>query len=226
MTGALRRWTLVLVLLVMAGACDSGEEADEVPAATVPTAEPTPEPAAEATEEAPAEPVADDREPEEPQDPFAIPDEIDEDYVQRVLDVFASIEGDALREIAASGMYTPEADELYASIYAEGVLQDHRDVWSHTMGADPDLAFLEREPLDREWSLEDLLEIGEQCLVLRYGWDRNPSNVTDEDLVSLFLHVESDNERAGSVNPTGWVIQSMGSLPDGEAEVPSLCGSG
>ena len=226
MSGDARRWTVVVVLLLVAGACTSGEDADEVAAATVPTAEPTPEPAPEATEEAPSEPAADERESEEPDDPFAIPDEIDEDYVQRVLDVFASIEGDALREIAASGMYTPEADELYASIYAEGVLQDHREVWSQTIAADPDLSFLASEPLDRKWDLEELLELDGPCVVLRYEWDRSPSNVTEEELASLLLHMVVEDASNEAANPTPWLIQSMGSLPRGETEIPSLCNGG
>ena len=229
MTGDVRWWMLVLSLAVLVGACSSAEEAEEaeeVATATVPAAEPTPDPAPEATEDVEAEPAADDVAAEEPEDPYAVPDEIDEDYVQRILDVFASIEGDALREIAASGMYTPEADELYASIYAEGVLQDHREVWSQTIGADPDLSFLASEPLDREWNIEELLELGGDCVVLRYEWDRSPSNVTDEGVASLLLHMAAEDGGEATANPTPWLIQSMGSLPPGENGVPALCEGG
>ncbi|MGM0818249.1 MAG: hypothetical protein ACQETV_02510, partial [Actinomycetota bacterium] len=97
MTGDVGRWLLVLVLAGLVGACSADEEPEEVAAATVPTAEPAPDPPDEPAEDETEEPVAEDLPTEEPEDPYAIPDEIDEDYVQRILDVFASIEGDALR---------------------------------------------------------------------------------------------------------------------------------
>ena len=219
MTGDVRWWMLVLSLAVLVGACSSAEEAEEVAAATVPTAEPTPDPAPEATEDVEAEPAADDVAAEEPEDPYAVPDEIDEDYVQRILDVFASIEGDALREIAASGMYTPEADELYASIYAEEALTIERKNWSEVLEVDPELGWLRDQPGDRTWGLGEIVSASTGCIFVGLRYDRNASNVEAQSELNLFVRFEPVYrlpESDAPVNETPWKITLQGEPADPE----------
>ena len=226
MTGDVRWWMLVLSLAVLVGACSSAEEAEEVAAATVPTAEPTPDPAPEATEDVEAEPAADDVAAEEPEDPYAVPDEIDEDYVQRILDVFASIEGDALREIAASGMYTPEADELYASIYAEEALQEQREIWSLVLESGEVDEVLRDEPSPRMWTLVNLDQSSSDCFVGRVRLDFEPSNILDEAdarFEDLFIWAVAGNGSDVQDGSISWKIRGEGSLPTGQSEVPDLC---
>ncbi|MFO8075269.1 MAG: hypothetical protein R6T85_04040, partial [Egibacteraceae bacterium] len=151
---------------------------------------------------------------------------IDEDYVQRILDVFASIEGDALREIAASGMYTPEADDLYASMYTGQALQEQRDIWSLVLESGEVGDILRDQPSPRIWTLVNLDQSSSDCFVGRIRLDFEPSNVlgeADARFEELFVWVVAEGGSKTEDEPPLWRIRDEGNLPTGQSEVPKLC---
>ena len=115
MMRARRTWgPAALALLCLLGACGGG--GDEEGATSTTTIAAT---SSSSTTTSTSTTTTDAPTTTEPTDPWAVPDEIDEAYVQRVLTKLYEIEGDARRIAVREGLVTEEVLNLLNSIYSE-----------------------------------------------------------------------------------------------------------
>jgi hypothetical protein len=198
-------WVAGLVAFgVLLAGCS--REAPSSPAAPPPTAVPTP---------------TDSPEPTEPPDEYAIPDDpadIDEAYVERVLEALTTGYAEATREVATSTAITPglrkilretHTDEARQSLVADfrAVLRDH-----------PDAAPLARKPTAPVVEVREVIDAQPDCIftlveqdfsgILRGG---------GVDPYPAYYYLVSRDGAPGSVNPTPWLIAGTGEpQADGE----------
>jgi hypothetical protein len=203
-------FVLILAALLL-GACATG--GPEVAAGSVPTA-------VDAQESGAAEPgrgavaATVDRE-----DPYAIPDEIDIAYLERVLEPIEEVYAEAVREIAREKAYTDRADELFAAIYAPDMMRNVRAYWSQLTEGDALNLRDHREIGPAEYLISEMRVTEGRCILFRATFDDSEQFVDGAAAGFIFLLVPRDNAWAG--NSTPWSFG--GELLDDGRELTEEC---
>jgi hypothetical protein len=212
-----RTAALIASLAVALAACGGDDDVE-------PIAEPTPTETAAPTEEPePEEP--DETEDLEPEDPFAIPDEIDEPYVQSVLDELFALRTEALKLTLAETDATDVDDEALAILRAtHGVparVEYADQLFRYLQEPNAEEAFLPVDEMGQtRYQVLRILRADESCIVLTGSPDLSEVAVEPGEeqwsVTSLGRLDSADDE--GGRNSTPWVIFSGRQLTfEGEA---------
>jgi hypothetical protein len=144
----------------------------------------------------------------EPEDPWAVPEEIDEAYVQRVLQELYRLDGDARRIAVREGIVTEEVIEIVQSMSVDsrvaeriGALQD----WSlegFEGALDP--------PGDVSLSVLGLERLGVDCVVAEVAQDFTAVSSKGAKNVRSFIVLIR-----GEKNHTNWLLVSNSVGPEG-----------
>jgi hypothetical protein len=205
-----RTLAAVLVAGLLAFGCTGGE--DEIldlqatPGAdSEPTEEPgDPEPEAEDTEEPADEP--------EPEDPYAVPDEIDEDYVERVINAILEVQSEVLRGALQQEQGENLDPDLMALHFAttEGsqrltTMDEYQRYIDDPESRDGLISPDEAGTMQFK-ALEVVHAEPDGCIIVVGYWDRTEvSSIADpEQLTALSLSRISQATEISAGNPTPW----------------------
>jgi hypothetical protein len=213
-------------------ACDGGDASDDwaddisVPRDEAPDEpESAPEPGlgidreAELAEKEREDLIA-EAEPEREEDEFAVPDDVDNDYVDQVVNELLVEDGRILKGILArdpgDGLKPDEID-LLASIYSGLRFQDFReDYEEYARSLEERDGFLEADVVGRvHWSSELVVHSEQSCIISigEYDLSRVADNPFSDDLrfaVSL--------ARSPGSNDIGWTMHDLNALADSAGE--------
>jgi hypothetical protein len=213
-----------LVALGCSGGEDEILDLQATPSAeTEPTDQPDePEPDVEDTEEPVDEP--------EPDDPYAVPDEIDEDYVERVINAILEVQDDVLRsalQLEQGQILTPEQTGL---IFATSAGDQRQAVLDRLQGYvdDPETRgnLLPSEEMGRTYfHPEQLIRAEPEHCVLVIGFWENREVTTepraDGDFAAFSLSRKPEDEEISEGNPTPWQWRDNAAMVDGEGPIPA-----
>jgi hypothetical protein len=180
-------------LVLSVPGCGSSPEEPEV-TATVPTITPTPPPSP-----SPSPSPADE-------DPYAIPDVIDEAYVDRILTTLNALSGDALRDILRHRTYTASADQIIWAVFVGAQREITIDTWG-LAAADGD-GLDDYAGGDLKTTTRNIVEARNDCIAVSVSNDRSlllkdPPPVASGYVVLVPLDPDHDSN---SLNPTPWAI--------------------
>ncbi len=178
----------------MLAACSGGDEPE------VRAIEPTSEP----TEAAP--------EPTEPEDPYAIPDEIDVDYVQAVVDAVLPIYREPELEAFRTAPHTMPPDPLMAAVramYSPDLRVEQLTYYAGALG-DADIAAARAEDIanlpEGGWTVTELVRADDTCIVAAIEF---PEGGSPEGGHAVLLSGYDDAD-PNDLNPTPWVLDRSG----------------
>jgi hypothetical protein len=204
-----RRIAVLLAAALLLFACGE-DEADEV--------EPIPDDNPSAAE---------DEEPEEPQDPFAIPDEIDEEYVQLVLDELLPMvdraEQQAVDE-APSTMPPDETIEIFRATYSPAMavaLLTSLSVAVASESSAEELATELEEYGRTRWIVTELGEPTDACVPFHFEYEFTGTE-TDQTGIGTIVQPEGERDPEGH-NPTPWVMGLNGVEGQLDEDLDSIC---
>jgi hypothetical protein len=147
-----------------------------------------------------------------PEDPWAVPEEIDEAYVQRVLQELYRLDGDVRRVAVREGGVTEEVIELVQALYVpeEAVWRLNELVEGSASGFEGVL----RPPGDIAVRAEEVVRIRTECVVVRAAHDFSAVSTSGATDVVVFVELFR-----GPGNGTGWLFGTAsvgpgGSLPE------------
>ena len=132
-------------------------------------------------------------------DPFAVPDVITLEYLDRVLAELDRIDGEATRKIVAAKALTPEAIALIESIYTEPELATRLAIMRTHL--EKVLANLKGDPKARETNATELISAGPECVFLRATRDFSRSAVIPPPPQTTYIALAPTTS-----NRTGWTI--------------------
>lgn len=197
-----RNALILTALLTLATACQSP---DPVPAATLPSPLTTP---TATTSTPPPEPSAPPPSPTPPSPPdYAIPDAIDADYAQLVVQTLYSLESEAVREMRRTGEVSDRAQAILRAINRPEQIDFQIDIYRRLLT--DGFQGLRSEPGDQQLTVEELVTARENCIFLAAHRDfsqvvEEPSELPGPTYVQL-LPKTVENDPAG-LNPTPWMI--------------------
>ena len=148
-------------------------------------------------------------------DPFAVPDVITLEYLDRVLAELDRIDGEATRKIVAAKELTPEAIALIESIYAEPELPRRLSLWERDL--ENDLPGAKDNPKARTTSTNRLISSSTSCLFAAVMRDYSGPSLFPPPPEESFIAL-----RPSGANFSGWVIVFDGFNADG-SEPPNPC---
>ncbi|MEX1177159.1 MAG: hypothetical protein WEB09_01740 [Nitriliruptor sp.] len=187
--------------VALLGACDSND--------------PEPAPISADGDAAPSTEPVSEPEPSEPDDPFAVPDEIDVEYVQRVVDELFRIQGDAYRAAVEADI---EPGEPVPTEFLDPLRQISADgEYFARLGAlmqqsaDAGFADLVDPPADREFEVEELFSAESDCIVASGDVDFTVTAANPDQPTLLHNYVLVPSDR----NPTGWAIRTSTAVVEG-----------
>lgn len=191
---------------LLLAACTGTSAEPEVATATVPVATPAPStPSPSPT----------------PDDPYAVPDEIDEAYLNRVFEALEQVIGDATRLIVAQKTYPPEADDLLMEVYGPDALQVVRDGWIDELLMDRELDSWADPPADKRVTVREIVHADRHCVFVETAWELEGvlKEPAPETIYLVLMPADP-----GDANPTPWRIERQARLAEGEsAEGRNLC---
>jgi hypothetical protein len=209
-----------LVALGCSGGEDEILDLQATPSAeTEPADQPDePEPDVEDTEEPVDEP--------EPDDPYAVPDEIDEDYVERVINAILEVQSEVLRgalqqeqgenldpDLMALHFATTEGAQRIEGVEYFQDYIDHPD--DHSFRATDAMG-------DMTFSIDQLIHAEpERCIIAIGRWDVSATLLNDDDpneRVAFSLSRTDEAAETSEGNPTPWQWMDNGLLIDTEGE--------
>jgi hypothetical protein len=198
----------VAVLTLAGGACSSSKGSDRAdPVVPVPTA-----PAETTTTAAP--------------DPFAIPEVIDEAYVNRVLAELDEINGDAVREIVSRGAIPFESIERIRAIYNDPEYEQQSDGLRVLLEGEP--TRLKAPPGNRKTTVIRLVRAGAKCIFAQVKVDfadvvvSPPPTVADEFQALILERTQLGADPKG-LNRTSWSIRHDEVLLGGQQPKEERC---
>lgn len=193
----------VTVLALAGGACSSGDDDSAGPTTTMPAALPTTTTTTQ------------------PADPYAIPEVIDEAYVNRVLAALDQIDGDVLRRVVANEGIDPEVLKMLRAIYNdpqyEIELEGFRALLSRGLGN------FKSPPGNRKTIASRLITARRDCIFLEASTDfsevlkAEPPDASDEREV-FTLRPTQEGANPNGLNPTSWSVVNAEVI--GHAEAP------
>jgi hypothetical protein len=212
---------------LLALGCSGGEEEildlQATPGAdSEPIDEPAdPEPEVEETEESAEQP--------EPEDPYAVPDEIDEDYVERVINAILEVRSEILRGALSQQQGENLDPDLTALLFAT------TDGEERINGLDLFQAYIDDPgtrtnllaPEDMSattFAAEHLIHAEpERCIIVVGFWD-NTGIVEDprdqNDFVAFSLSRTPEGQGTSAGNPTPWQWRDNAAMVDGDGSIP------
>jgi hypothetical protein len=212
--------TTILVTALLLTACSGGADdllelqATEEPAASVEDPDPSPSP-----EEEPA-----------PEDPYAVPDEIDEAYVERVINAILEVQDGVLREALQLRQGENLSADLTGLILATAVGEQRRLTLDRLQDYVDDPSsrgnLLPPDEMGRTYfELQSLIHAEpERCLVAVGHWDNTEmtsSPRADDDFVAFSLSRIPLGEAVSDGNPTPWQWRDNAAMADGQGPIPS-----
>lgn len=204
-----RPWALtaVAVALVASMVACSPEAEPRGPAAAPPTAPPTTEasPTAEATEA----------------DEFAIPDEIDEAYVERVLDALDESHTAAVEEVANAGRVTNAARSHLEASYRDEAAERVLDGFKLVLRGRTNVTF-KRAPTGTTFEVKEIESATPACIFVLVSQD--PSGLVDVPVepFDAYYHLVSEGP-SSEINPTPWLIAADAEPPEGGKKFRDPC---
>jgi hypothetical protein len=190
----------VVVTVAVTTGCSNGAQPQSAPVqgATVPTAAPT----------------------TTTTNPYAVPDQIDAAYVNRVLAGLDAIEGDIFREVRATKNLTPEivhrVGALYTNLTAAGVL-----VNVYQVGMANNFAGYLDIPGDRVTTVTEMLSTRATCIYVRALRDQQARIDTPSSPHEIWIALRPTPSTA--LNPIGWGYQYSGSTVQRQAPPTNPC---
>ena len=199
----MHRTLALLSALVLAGGCSDGGEPPP-PAATLPSEVPT-------STTAPAAP-----------DPAVIPGdlaEIDEDYVQAVVDELFAVDAKATEIFVMTKTLDERAIEYLEAIYVGEELDQQVDVWFQALAHRSDELLAGRLGVE----VQEVIDTAADCVYAEVEIDFSETTTRDADPVTVYLgltpKIQGDDPQG--LNPTAWVLFMNGLNTDGsEPENP------
>lgn len=196
--GVVRGFTRFAVAALAAGlvAACSGDGGRDV-GAIEPTSEPTTDAGVE---------------PTEPEDPYAIPDEIDVAYVQSVTDEVLAVGRAPVLEAFRTGPHSFPPDDLMAAIRAMYSPQLTVELLSHYAGqlSDAQLVAERLDELENQtatgWTVRELERADEDCIIVAFDY---PEGGAEEGGRAVLL-AGYDERDVEDLNPTPWVLDRNG----------------
>ena len=197
----------IAAAMVMLGACASPPE-PSTPAAAPPTAAP-PDGAPTPTES--------------PTDPYAIPEQIDEAYVERVLEGLGESYARAARLTQSAGHVTAEARAILRSTHGDESFRDAVADFETAASSGPGVAFRSSlTPLRAK--VVRLQDAQQGCLFALVVQDASGlfDGAREEE---LYIQLVPKPEQAGAadLNPTPWVIEGVAPTPKPGTTFSSPC---
>lgn len=199
--------TAVTVLAFVGGACSS---ADDDGAGPTPATQPAPPTTTTTTQ---------------PADPYAIPEVIDEAYVNRVLAALDKIDGDVLRRVVANEGIDAEVPKMLRAIYNDPQYDEELDGIRRVLSRG--LEAFRRPPGNRRTIVARLVEARSDCVFFEARTDSSevlkvvPPQPHDE--LELFtLRPTNEGADSSGINPTPWSVANAevidrGAVPPGRA---------
>ncbi|MEW6152820.1 MAG: hypothetical protein AB1673_02365 [Actinomycetota bacterium] len=190
----------VVVTVAVATGCSNGAQPQSAPVqgATVPTAAPT----------------------TTTTNPYAVPDQIDAAYVNRVLAGLDAIEGDIFREVRATKNLTPEivhrVGALYTNLTAAGVL-----VNVYQVGMALDFSGYVDNPGNAVTTVTEMLTTRSTCVYVRGLRDQKARAQTPSAAHEVWIALRP--KPLDTLNPIGWGYQYNGSTVERQAPPTNPC---
>lgn len=183
----------MVATLLVAGACSDGRSSQ--PGATVPPGGDEPSTSAPATTLGP--------------EAYAVPEMIDEAYVQRVVSAYDKVLGDAIRILVRDQGASEDFLEHLLAIYTEPEFDAQQRFWLEGI-AEGDLKKRPAVPRDPITKVLHLSELSQQCIIARTDRDRRPTLTVEpeespEDDYVVLVRKRPGRDPAG-LNPTPWVM--------------------
>jgi hypothetical protein len=207
-------------------ACAGTPDDDVLSAEPEETAEPEPTETEDPDE---AEPEPEETEEPEPADAYAVPDEIDEAYVEDVINAILEVQDEVLRgalEQEQGTNLSPELMELHFATTSGA---------ERTNGMDELQRFIDdarnaenlRPPAEMGASRFDLEMLvhaeAERCILAVGNWDISQLVVDappPDDFTAFSLSRIDDEENTSAGNPTPWQWRDSTQMADGEGAIP------
>ena len=146
----------------------------------------------------------------------AIPANIDEAYLDRVLAALDEIDGRATRIIVERKRLVPEATDLLASIYDGESFTEQTSLWQAALDRDPQLSNFKPSPGNVVTKVSRIISRSSLCVWMEVRRDYSSVGVAavtpKPEYVALRALAESRPER--HINPTAWIISYDGYLSD------------
>lgn len=207
------RWfvPVVALSLAVAPAC-SDDDGDEGPAATLGSASST---------SAPSSATSSTTSTTEP-DPYAIPDTIDEAYVERVMNALYGVLGDATRLSMEVNGTPPEVLERIIAVYTNEADDDYlkaaTDRLLNNFGG------FERPPGDSTADVTEVLAGSEQCILAAFDLDPSAGLIENRSPLALsaILRPADPSRDPQGYNPTPWNLDLVTSA---EQDLRNRCES-
>ncbi|MBW3546773.1 MAG: hypothetical protein KY452_01360 [Actinobacteria bacterium] len=192
----MRRTLALLSALLLVGGCSDGGEPPP-PAATVPSEVPT-------SSTAPAP------------DPAVIPDdpaEIDEEYVQAVVDELFAVDAKATEIFVTTKTLDERGKEYLRAIYTEEEVEREVNSWFHALGSRSEN--LLSGPLRND--VQHIITATGDCIYVEVLRDYSQTTTRDVGSRTVFLGLtpKRPGDDPEGLNPTPWMLFMDGFNPDG-----------
>ncbi|MDP9453491.1 MAG: hypothetical protein M3P97_08950 [Actinomycetota bacterium] len=178
-----------MALALIAAACGGDDDADLVPAATVGTA-PT-------TTSTTARPI----------DVAVIPDDpaqIDEDYVQAVVDALFAVDAEATKIFVETKTLDERGIDYLEAIYTEDEVERQVNIWFQSLAQRAD-ELLGGTLLN---DVQRVIDVADDCIYIEVESDYSEVTTRDAPLTSNYLGLtpkDEDDDPEGR-NPTAWMM--------------------
>jgi hypothetical protein len=197
-----------MALTLIPAACGGDDDADLVPAATVGTA-PT-------TTSTTARPI----------DVAVIPDDpaqIDEDYVQAVVDALFAVDAEATKIFVETKTLDERGIDYLEAVFVGEELDQQVNNWFQDLAQGPD----ELLPGSLRHSVDRILDMASDCLFVQVQRDfaETTTNNAGKSTTYLGLTPQQPEDDPAELNPTAWMIFSD-SIDLTGANSEDLCGDG
>jgi hypothetical protein len=151
----------------------------------------------------------------EPADPFAIPDDpadIDEAYVQRVVDALYAVDAAAAEQILAARAVTPQATQLLSSIFVGEELDLQSKGWSDLLSRPGSVETFRPGRHSLRHRVEEIVGRSDSCLFVRAirSYEDVSLEPPEDQEVFLALRGVAADEDPSDLNPTPWVLFTAG----------------
>ncbi len=147
------------------------------------------------------------------------PADIDEDYVQAVVDALFAVDAKATEIFVNSGELDEEGIKYLEAIYVPEELDRQVDIWSQSLAARADNLL----PGKLGNEVQRVIDVEDSCVyveILR-DYSETTKRVVQPRKIFLGLTPKSGNDDSKGLNPTAWMLFMNGLNPDGsEPENP------
>jgi hypothetical protein len=151
-------------------------------------------------------------------DPFAIPDDpadIDEAYLQRVVDALYAVDAMATRKIVASRALSDAETRFLRAIFLEEEYDQQVDGWQQTLARGPGM--FRDPPGALAHDVTRLITVAPDCIYLEALRDFGAVTARDVEVSAVYLGLtpKRSPDDPGGLNPTPWMLFSDGFNLDG-----------